>query len=214
MVDGHHRHQPFFVSVVAVDLAGHPAFAEGDDPIGHRHHFRQIGGDHNHRHALFRHVKQHLVHFRFGPHVDAARRLIDDQHPRVERHAAREDHLLLVAAGELAHLLRAVDHFDLQRLAVGLNQIVLFAGVYEPAPLQQRGEAGERQVVANRQPQHRPLFFAVFRHQRHALIESIQRVARLVRHAVQLKAARGKRISAKQAAGHFGTSRAHQPGNA
>ena len=121
---------------------------------------------------------------------------------------------MLVTAGELAHLLRAVDHLDLQRLAVGLDQIVLFAGVHEPAPLQQRGEARERQVVANGQPQHRPLFFAVFRHQRHALVKGIQRVARLIRHAVQLKAPGGKRIRAKEAAGHLGAPGAHQPGNA
>ena len=51
------------VGVIAVDLASHPTFTQRDDPIGNRHDFRQIGGDHNHRHALFRHIKQHLMDF-------------------------------------------------------------------------------------------------------------------------------------------------------
>ena len=107
--------------------------------------------------------------------------------------------------------MRAVDHFDLQRLAVGLNQVVLFAGIHKPAPLQQRGEAGERQVVANRQTQHRPLFFAIFRHQRQPLLQRIKWVTRLVRHAVQLKAAGGKGVGAKQAARYLSTTSPHQP---
>ena len=37
----------------------------------------------------------------------------------LQRHTARQDHFLLVPAGELAHLLLGVNHFDLQRLPVG-----------------------------------------------------------------------------------------------
>jgi hypothetical protein len=43
---------------------------------------------------------QQPVDFRLGADVDAARRLVDDQHLRPEREPLREHHLLLVAAAQ------------------------------------------------------------------------------------------------------------------
>ena len=42
-----------------------------------------------------------------GADVDAAGRLVEQQHPRLQAQQAGEQHLLLVAAGELADLLVA-----------------------------------------------------------------------------------------------------------
>ena len=52
------------------------------------------------RHAVVRQRAQQPVDFRLGADVDAARRLVDDQHLRPEREPLRQHDLLLVAAAE------------------------------------------------------------------------------------------------------------------
>ena len=44
-----------------------------------------------------------LVDLALGADVDAARRLVEQQQARLERQPLAEGHLLLVAAGEIAH---------------------------------------------------------------------------------------------------------------
>ena len=45
------------------------------------------------------------IDLRLGAHVDAAGRLVEDQHPGLHREPLAEDDLLLVAAREVHHLL-------------------------------------------------------------------------------------------------------------
>jgi hypothetical protein len=91
VVDGHHRHKPLFTGVVAVDLAGtRPSLrvmirSETAITSGRSEEITITA-------TPFCHIKQHLMHFRFGANVNASRRLINDQHARVQRHAACEDH--------------------------------------------------------------------------------------------------------------------------
>ena len=44
---------------------------------------------------------EQMVNLDLGADVDAARRLVDDQHLRPQRQPARQHHLLLIAAGEV-----------------------------------------------------------------------------------------------------------------
>ena len=74
-----------------------------------------------------RHLEQEIVHLDLGADVDAARRLVDDQHLGPQRQPARQHHLLLVAAGEIADELVRRGHADVEQLAVFLDQRVFLA---------------------------------------------------------------------------------------
>ena len=50
------------------------------------------------------------VDFVFGADIDAARRLVEDQHLGAGEQPLRQHHLLLIAAGEVDHLLLMLEH--------------------------------------------------------------------------------------------------------
>ena len=86
------------LAAAAGELAGLAPITHHDDAVRKPHDFFDLGGDEHHRHAVTG-QRDDLVHdFLFGGDVDAARRLIQDQKPRLGRQPAREDRLLLVAA--------------------------------------------------------------------------------------------------------------------
>ena len=62
-----------------------------------------------------RHLEEKIVHLDLGADVDAARRLVDDQHLGPERQPAGEHHLLLVAAGKIGDELLGAGHADVER---------------------------------------------------------------------------------------------------
>ena len=77
------------------------------------------------RHAVLGEVGDELLDLGLGADVDAARRLVEDQQPRCGGQPAREQHLLLVAAGEVADERVGVGRPDVERLDVALRQLVL-----------------------------------------------------------------------------------------
>ena len=79
--------------------------AQHEDAVGALDDLLEFGGDHQHAEALVGEFADERLDLRLGADVDAARRLVEDQQLRVGAQPAREQHLLLVAAGELADLL-------------------------------------------------------------------------------------------------------------
>ena len=79
------------------------------------------------------------VHLGLGGDVDAAGRLVDDQDLGLQRQPARQHHLLLVAAREVAHGLVGARHADAELLAEALDQVALLALVDEDAPAHEAG---------------------------------------------------------------------------
>ena len=96
------------------DLAGDPALAHRDDAVGDRQDLRQLRADRDDRDAAARHAVEQLVDLGLGGDVDAAGRLVDDQDLGLERQPARQHHLLLVAAGEVADQLVGARHADVE----------------------------------------------------------------------------------------------------
>ena len=98
----------FGVGVGAVDGGDEAAGVHDEDAVAHAEDLRQLGGDHQDRHALLGEAAHQRVDLGLGADVDAAGRLVHDQDLRVGLQPLAEDDLLLVAAGELAdHLLGA-----------------------------------------------------------------------------------------------------------
>ena len=76
-----------------------------DDAVAHADEFGQLRRDHDDRLSLFDELLQQSIDFRFGAHVDAARRLVDDQDLGIGIEPLGEDNLLLIAPAEVDRLL-------------------------------------------------------------------------------------------------------------
>ena len=88
------------------------------DAVGQAQHLRQLGGDDDDRLALPGELLDEVVDLFFGPDVDAAGGLVEDQDIAVAHEPLRDDDLLLVAAGQLTEQLMDVGGLDAQLLAV------------------------------------------------------------------------------------------------
>ena len=67
-------------------------------PVAEPQHLLQLGGDEDHRHALAGELGDQLLDLGLGADVDAAGRLVEDEHLRLGDQPAGQQHLLLVAA--------------------------------------------------------------------------------------------------------------------
>jgi hypothetical protein len=77
-----------------------------------------------------------------SPHVDAARRLVEDQEARLRSEPAGQQRLLLIAAGEQADRLLRVGGADVEEPDEPVGDLVLAPPRQqpEPAPLRLQGE--------------------------------------------------------------------------
>ena len=88
------------------------AFAHHHDAVGDADDLRQFGADDQHRRAVLREFVDDAVDLRLGADIDAARRFVQDQHLRLGLQQARQQHLLLVAAGQGADRRLRPGHAD------------------------------------------------------------------------------------------------------
>ena len=87
---------------VRSDLAGNVSGTHDDDTVADADDLRQIGRDDEDRCAGFGEIVDDRINLGLGPDIDAACRLVEDQDFWRGRKQARQQHLLLVAAGESA----------------------------------------------------------------------------------------------------------------
>ena len=73
-------HDRLLVHVVALDLAGDPALVQHQDAVADADQFRQFRRNRDDADALVGEVAQDRVDLRLGADVDAARRLVDEEH--------------------------------------------------------------------------------------------------------------------------------------
>src|SRR5919201_2911775 len=81
-------------------LAHRAPLAHDDNAIRHAEDFGQLGRDHHDPHALVGEAIHHVVDLALRADVDAARRLVEDEELRRRNQMARDEQLLLVAAGK------------------------------------------------------------------------------------------------------------------
>src|SRR5260221_9198196 len=117
--------------------------AHDDDAVGNPHHLRQLAGDDDDGETALSQGIEQLVDFRFGTHINAAGRLIDDQHLDIRlRQPARQDDLLLISTGEIDDVLMARGCANFQTLDETIGDLAL------PAELQQ-AKAGKMTARGN-----------------------------------------------------------------
>ncbi len=83
------------------------SFAHDEDPVGQAEHLLHLAGHHDDCQTAGSERANQRIDLAAGADVDAAGRLVEQQHPAVAQQPAGQHDLLLVAAGERAH--RPVD---------------------------------------------------------------------------------------------------------
>ena len=83
------------------DLADLLVVLEDDDPLAEPDDLLELGGDEDDGHPAFGELGDGLLDLGLGADVDAAGRLVEDEQVGVRGEPAAEQHLLLVAAGEV-----------------------------------------------------------------------------------------------------------------
>ena len=112
-------------------------------------------------------AEDELIDFLLGSDVDAARRLVEQQNPRIGRQPFADDDLLLVAARKRRHDLidagaahrEPFDHVGGERG---------FAGEGAKAEARERADRRQRDIVANRSRRDAGPRLAILGHQRDA----------------------------------------------
>src|SRR5260370_40368124 len=99
MADGKLKHI-VLAELAAIKKPRHCALVHDRDAITDPDDLLHVAGDHQYRDAPVSEAPQHIVDLLFGPDVDAARRLVKDQHFWPHREPFGEDDLLLIAAGQ------------------------------------------------------------------------------------------------------------------
>ena len=94
----------------------------------------QVGGDQQHRAALPRELLDGGVDGHLGADVHAARRLVQDEHPRLAGKPLGQEDLLLVAAGEVADGARRVGRVDRELADEALDRGLARAPWRRPRP--------------------------------------------------------------------------------
>ena len=155
-------------------------------------------------------LSEQLVHLGLGRHVDAARRLVDDQHLRLEGQPARQHDLLLVAAREVRDLLLGTGHADAERPAVLLDQPALPPVGHEPEGGRQPAHGGHRHIGPDRQRQEQRLLLAILRHEPDPERDGVRGRADLDRLFVDVDGAAGERVGTEDGARQFGAARADE----
>src|SRR3954471_4511161 len=93
------------------------------DAVGKRQDLVELGGNEPHGQTLpVCQLADQRIHLRLGAHVDAARRLVEDEQRRIRRQRPGEQHLLLVAARQRADDCRRARRLDADAVGAGLRE--------------------------------------------------------------------------------------------
>jgi hypothetical protein len=112
-----------------VDLRHDLAVLDDKDPLRQPDQFQDLVGDQHDADALVGQVADHPVDFFLGAGVDAARWVVEYEHARI----ARQDDLLLIAAGQTAARRAALSAIAIPRIA--LNAFISICRTLSPYTL-------------------------------------------------------------------------------
>src|SRR5260370_15389598 len=112
------EHNPLLVGLFPIAFTRDAPFVHHQNAIGHREHLVQFARNHDDGHSFAVQLRDHAMHLARRSDIDAASRLIEDQHPRFGCQPFGDNDLLLVAAGKRLHQLLDACRADLQTLEI------------------------------------------------------------------------------------------------
>ena len=206
-------HDRFLAGLRARQHPGPPALRDDHDPVREQQQLRQLRAHHHDRQPLARQRAHQVVDLLLGADVDAAGRLVEQEHPRPGGQPLADDHLLLVAAGE-----RRRDLLDAgaahPEATHRLGRHLRLAAGGADAEAREARQRRQRDIVADRRLQMQPLGLAVLGHERDAEPPRVPRRAHLDRHALDPDGtAAPSRAGAEQRLEDLRAARAQQAGD-
>ncbi len=146
--------------LTGTERADDVAVTQDDEAVGPLDDLLEIGADEDDREPLDRELAHERLDLCLRAHIDAAGRIVEDEHPGGHREHPREQHLLLVATGQLRDALVAVRRLDLQAVDELVRDGILGLAREQPEASQGRQDA-QRDVVPDREARHDALGLAV-----------------------------------------------------
>ena len=150
---------------------------DDQDGVGEAEHFFDLAGDDHDGVAGGGEAADQGVDLRAGADIDAAGRLIQQQHPGAVHQPAGEQDLLLVAAGEGHRGPVGIGRSQLQCLDLLPGDLALGA-LIEEAGLGEPGHRRQRHVHEDRLIEHEALALALLGRQPDAGVDSVRRPSR------------------------------------
>jgi hypothetical protein len=181
--------------------------------VGEAEELLVLGGDQQDADPLRGERADQLVDRPLRTDVDAARRLIGDEHPRRVEEPLCEEHLLLVAAGERADGSAGAACPNVQAADEVARSPALGSTRRHP---RRRDLAEMRQcdVLDDRAEHQQPLLLAILREHHDAAADRLSRRARAERLPVELHRPGGGRVGAEDGARDLAPAASDQPGEA
>src|SRR5437763_11452117 len=173
--------------------------AHDDDARASLDQLLQLRRDHQHAQALGGQLVDERLDFALRAHVNAARRLVEDEELRVLAEPAREQNLLLVAARKLTNLLLRARSLDAEPTHIILDHLVLPRARDDAHP-RHLGQRRQRQVLAHGEFGDDALGLAVFGEEGQAGFNRVARRAKAEPLAFALDAAFVHRVRAEDCA--------------
>lgn len=102
------------------------------------------------------------MNFELGADIDAARRLIKEDHFRIDREHLGDGHLLLIAAGQGGYRLADMAAFEIEAPAE-IAGLKVFAALIDDAALADKAKAQGRDIGGNGHIEEKAIALAVFR---------------------------------------------------
>ena len=184
------------------------------DAVRHAENLLHLGAGEENGHAAFGQLLHQPIDLLLGAHVDAAGRLVEQEHARLQGQPLPQNHLLLVAARQVLDDLVGAGRADVETLDHRLRvaRFALPIGKAQGAAV--AAQAGQADIVAQAHLQDQALLLAVLGNQGQAGADGVDRVAQFHGLAVDADPSGQGRNDAEQSLEQLGAAGAHQAGDA
>ena len=189
------------------------AVAQHDHPVRIGDDLVELGGDHEQRKTVIAQFADQADDLGMGADIDAARRLVEHQQSRRGREPARQQHFLLVAAGEQPDRPFRLRRADVQELYEAHGDLVLLAARKRPEQAA-LGLQRQHDVFAHGQIGDDALGLALLGAIAETVPHGLARRLQSHRHALDLGRPGIGAFDAEHQPRRFGAARAEQPGEA
>ena len=177
--------------------------------VGHGQQLRHLGGDHDDGYALLAQIVQQAIDVRLCSHVDAPGGFVQDDDLGRDLQPLRQDHLLLVAAGQCARKCVAAARLDRQ-LVDPLCHGLPLPGVADDEAVLAGFVIGRHHVARHRLDQHQALGLALHGHEGQAGLQTVLRTGELQRLAIHFDLSLGAVVAAEQRLAQLVVAGTHQ----
>ena len=126
-------HHVDLVNLFLLKLRSYTPVADDQAAVAHGYELRHIRADHDNGHTLICQIAHKLIEVRLCPYIDSLGWLVHKENLRIVQQPFGQNHLLLIAAGQLNQLCLQVWGFDAELIRKLLYLLLFLLPVNEHA---------------------------------------------------------------------------------